>query len=197
MPLNEDVKKKVAKKIEEYEGRTNHMYLDPKGKVTIGVGHLIVNKAAVGSIILCITKNNVPSQIASMKEKEDEYDSILRQPTSHIASWYKRHTKLIMKKEDIESLLDNHILSFYQELTGIYQKSKGYHEDFDNFPENVQLALFDMIFNLGANQITKEFPGFNKALKACDWQTAAQESNRPDVNSARNNYVKQLLTSTK
>lgn len=50
-----------------------------------------------------------------------------------------------------------------------------------------------MIFNLGATKITGSFPSFNKALKAGNWKKAATESNRPDVNAARNQYVKQLL----
>ena len=50
-----------------------------------------------------------------------------------------------------------------------------------------------MIFNLGATKITRSFPNFNTALKAKDWKKAATESNRPDVNLARNQYVKQLL----
>ncbi len=109
----------------------------------------------------------------------------------------KKHTKLIMKSETIDALLAKHIDSFYKELTGIYQKSKGYPDDFDKLPKNVQLALFDLIFNLGASQIVNKFKKFNKALKAKDWATAAKESNRPEISTDRNNYVKKLLTSVK
>ncbi len=44
MPLKATVKTEVEKKIEEYEGRYNHMYLDSKAKVTIGVGLRIVGE---------------------------------------------------------------------------------------------------------------------------------------------------------
>jgi hypothetical protein len=50
-----------------------------------------------------------------------------------------------------------------------------------------------MIFNLGNPRLTGRFPNFNKALKAEDWKKAAIESNRSDVELARNQYVKQLL----
>lgn len=100
-----------------------------------------------------------------------------------------------MKDSDINTQRDKHINSFYLELSRIYTKANGYTNDFDKLHKNLQLALFDMIFNLGATRIVKSFPNFNKALKAGDWKTAAKESNRPDVNAARNQYVKQLLTS--
>jgi GH24 family phage-related lysozyme (muramidase) len=197
MPLNEDVKQKVVKKLEEYEGRTNYMCLDSKGRVTIGVGHLIKSKSSVGSIDLCTTKNGVPAQLATMKEKEDEYDNISKQPIKYKAYWYKQHTKLVMKNEDIDALLDKHIESFYKELNGTYKKSAGYYDDFDNLSQEVQLALLDMIFNLGAKAIVKKFPNFDNAIKAGDWSKAAGESNRPEVNMDRNDYVKQLLSSVK
>ena len=100
---------------------------------------------------------------------------------------------MVIKDSDINLQRDKHINSFYNELTTLYKKSNGYTDDFDKLHNNVQLALFDMIFNLGASKIISSFPRFNKALKAGDWKKAATESNRPDVNAARNQYVKQLL----
>lgn len=53
-----------------------------------------------------------------------------------------------------------------------------------------------MIFNLGATRIVNRFPNFASALKARDWWKAAAESNRPDVNANRNDYVRNLLNTT-
>lgn len=33
-------------KLEKYEGKVNHMYLDSKGYVTVGVGHLVKDLAS-------------------------------------------------------------------------------------------------------------------------------------------------------
>lgn len=140
-------------------------------------------------------KNGVPAQLATLKEKEDEYDTIAKQPINYHASWYKKHTKLVMKKEDVQALFDKHIEEFYKELAATYGKSKGYTDDFDNLPQNVQLALFDMIFNLGAGKIVNTFSEFDKAIKAGDWKKAAQESKRNGISSDRNEYVKNLLNS--
>lgn len=197
MPLKSSVKTAVVKKLEEYEGRYDHMYLDTKSKVTIGVGHLIATKSAVSSITMYTVKDNLPSTLASLKQKQEEYDNIAKQKKNYKASWYKKHTKLVMKKTDIDKQRDKHIDTFYKELTNVYKKTNGYASDFDGMPENVQKALFDMIFNLGQTKLKNTFTKFNDAVKKEKWADAAKESNRPDVNSARNTYVKGLFNGVK
>ena len=98
-----------------------------------------------------------------------------------------------MKDAEIIRQLNKHIESFYKELTTLYKKSNGYYDDFDKLDKNVQMALFDMIFNLGAKKIVIKFPEFDKAIKSGDWKKAARECNRPQLNPERNNYVKAKL----
>lgn len=193
MPLSINIKTELSKNLYKYEGKFNHLYLDTKGKVTVGVGHLVANRVAISHVNLYKTKNKLPTQLATLPEKQAEYDKISRLPwgNRYGAATFKSHTSLIMKDTDINLLLDKHINSFYKELSNIYKKANGYPDDFDKLHKNVQLALFDMIFNLGATKIISSFPNFNKALKASDWKKAATESNRPDVSPARNQYVKQ------
>jgi len=194
MPLKSSLKIIVQRKLEEYEGNYNHMYIDSKGKVTIGIGHLIANKSAVVSIMLYKSKHGQPTMPASAKEKQDEYDNILKQRKNYKASWYKQFTTLVMKNTDINTQRDKHITIFYRELSGMYRKTNGFPKDFDAMPDEVQLALFDMIFNLGQTKLRTIFTKFNNAIKQEKWAEAAKQSNRPDVNSARNAYVKTLLT---
>jgi GH24 family phage-related lysozyme (muramidase) len=73
------------------------------------------------------------------------------------------------------------------------RKSNGYDNNFDDFPDEVQKALFDMIFNLGQTKLHSTFTKFNDAVKKEKWDDAAKQSNRPDVNAARNKYVKDLF----
>lgn len=195
MPLSINLKATLRKNITQYEGVFNHLYLDTKGKVTVGVGHLITNRVSISSVSLYTVKNNLPFKLASLAEKQAEYDKVVKLPWGqrYGANTFKQHTTLVMKDADITTLLDKHIDSFYKELIHIFKKTNGYPEDFDKLHDNVQLALFDMIFNLGASKIVTKFPSFNKALKAGDWKKAATESNRPDVSAARNQYVKQLF----
>lgn len=193
MPLDPQIRTTVQKKIEEYEGRVPHLYLDSVGRVTAGVGHLVANRAAVGSIALYKVTNGVPLSEASLGEKQVEYDKVAKQPKGYKASHYKQFTTLVMKDSDINALRDKHIDSFYKELTAIYTKAKGYTANFDDLPRGVQLALFDMIFNLGATKIVSTFVNFDKAVKAGDWVKAAEQSHRPQIGTARNAYVKQLF----
>jgi GH24 family phage-related lysozyme (muramidase) len=195
MPLAADVKAKVAKKIEEYEGKINHLYLDSVGKVTVGIGHLIPDRNSVTTVPLFHAKNGVATKPATPQEKQKEYDTIAKLNKGYKASWYGKHTTLLIKDSDITTQLNKHIASFYQELTNIYKKSSGYPDDFDKLPKNVQIALFDMIFNLGAHKIVNVFTSFDKAVKAGDWKKASQECNRPQLDPARNNYVKNLFLS--
>jgi GH24 family phage-related lysozyme (muramidase) len=197
MALRTEVKKELYINLEKYEGRFEHIYLDTKGRVTVGVGHLIPNRAAMGTLVFFKTKDGQITTVASLQEKQAEYDAVakLRWGQRYGAASFKPKTSLVMRSEHINQLLDRHIDSFYKELTNIYKKSNGYIDDFDNLHSNVQLALFDMIFNLGASKIVNVFPSFDTAIKKGDWKKAASEANRPDVSSARNQYVKQLLLS--
>lgn len=197
MALSLVIKNEVSSNIEKYEGRFNHLYLDTKGRVTVGVGHLVASRSAISSVPLYRIVNKIPTTIATIQERQAEYDNISKKPFGYqySASAFKKYTTLVMKDADIDKQRDNHIQNFYSELCAIFNKRNGYPDEFDNLPKNVQLALFDMIFNLGAVKIVRLFPNFNLALKAGDWKRAAIESNRPDVSPARNQYVRQLLNS--
>jgi hypothetical protein len=50
-----------------------------------------------------------------------------------------------------------------------------------------------MIFNLGANKLTNDFPKFNAAVNAKNWKTAATESHRNGVSDNRNTFVNDLF----
>lgn len=193
MPLHPAVKRQVVEKIEAYEGRVDHFYLDSVGKVTIGIGHLVSTRTAVSSIRMYVVKNGEAATIGSEQDKQSEYDNVLKQQAGYRASWYKQHTKLVMKHDDIDRLMDVHISSFYRNLINIYRRAGGYPGDFDEFPQKVQIALLDMIFNLGPRRLINGFPAMNGYIKAGNWSGAAQECNRPQVSLERNQYVRQLF----
>lgn len=57
-----------------------------------------------------------------------------------------------------------------------------------------RLALFDLIFNLGASRLRGQYPTMNGAIADLDWEKAAVESNRkPPISPVRNAYVRQLF----
>ncbi len=169
--------------MEKYEGKISHMYLDSKGYVTIGVGHLLKDLISAQKLNLK-KRNNTP---ASKDEIKLDYDAVKKQPKNRLASFYKRHTNLVLADTDINVLTDKHIDSFEGELKRIYS-------DFDSFPSEVRLALFDLIFNVGMTDLNNNWPSLKKAVKAKDWTTAATESSRKSpISAERNKYVKDLF----
>jgi len=195
MALHADVRKSLANKLEEYEGRIAHLYVDSVGRVTVGVGHMIAHRNDMAALAFMCGGCGAPTRAATLKEKQDEFDAMAKQPKGHRAGWYEKHSTLTMRDADINALLSAHIDSFHAKLAKAYTKAQGYPKDFDNLPQNVQLALFDLIFNVGPTGLTK-FTQFNKSLKEGDWKKAAEQCNRSQVSGARNEYVKKLLLTT-
>lgn len=195
MSLSPRLRQQIVHRLESYEGRVNHLYLDTVGKVTVGVGHLIPYRGAISRVDLYTVWNGVTGSMATFSEKQDEYDRVSAQPAGYRASWYRSATRLVMLDTTISRLRDEHVDTFHRELRAIYARKNGFAEDFDGFPETVQAALFDLIFNLGASRLMNTFPRFNQSIRASDWRTAAKESHRPQVSAERNRYVHQLFLS--
>ena len=167
----------------KYEGNIPHMYLDSKGYVTVGIGHLLstVQNAQKLPFVDKDGKKATSEQIAA------DYNMIAKQPKGHYAPNYRRFTKLHLKNDDILSGVNNHIKKFESNLTVNYP-------GFNAFPIEAKLALFDMGFNLGVKGLKTKFPNMNRAISKKDWLTAAKESHRkPPVAEARNDYVKWLF----
>ena len=65
-------------------------------------------------------------------------------------------------------LLDNDIGRCIKELEGVF-------DDFSELPENIQIALIDMIFNLGKTRFLK-FKNMIQAIKDRDFKRASEEA---------------------
>ena len=176
-------KQELRQKLAKYEGTVFHMYLDSNGYVTVGVGHLINTVADAQKLSFIDEKTK---KKATADEIKTDFETVSKQQKKKRASFYKPHTKLVLEQADIDDLTNEHIDNFYKELKKIYS-------DFDDYPEEARLALFDMIFNLGMTALRKEWPKFNEEIKIKDWRKAADESHRPDVSAERNMYVKDLF----
>lgn len=105
------------------------------------------------------------------------------------ASWYANKTKVRIPDKVIDQRLDAKIAEFKQYLNNIFP-------DVNEFPPNVQLALLDMVYNLGPTNLVKKFPNFCKAIRERRWMDAAKESRRGAISPARNEFVATLLRSS-
>ena len=104
------------------------------------------------------------------------------------AIFYKTITDLRMTLDVAISLADRHVMSDYAALQDIYP-------GFDSFPQDVKLALFDMIYNLGAGRGNgahhratglRAFTTMNSAIARRDWRGAASSCTRVGPPPQRN-----------
>lgn len=190
-PLSANQRATLKRNIEKYEGRVSHMYRCTEGKVTIGIGHMIKDIGAAKKLSFV---NRATGKIATSAEIENDFNEVMKRPygLSEMAEDFKPYTKLDMKTFDIEQQVSRHISSFESELKSLYGKDK-----FSSFPDDVKLALFDMIFNLGMTNLKNKFPKFNKHIANSDFKKAAQESSRTKISDDRNSYVRKLLSDSK
>ncbi len=179
-------KQTLRKKLEEYEGKIEHMYKDTKGFITVGIGHILKD---LGAAQVLDFVHRTTNKKATKDEIKIDFETIKKQRSGLFAPLYKKHTKIKLTSITIDQLTNKHIDSFESELKQVYGAAK-----FKKFPSEVKLALFDMIFNLGMTELRTGFPKLNKNIKAKDWAKAAKESRRKDVALARNKYVKNLLS---
>ena len=63
---------------------------------------------------------------------------------------------------------------FYNDIDNILDNIYAIFPDFDNLPEEVQLILLNMNFQMGLNGLSK-FKNMRAAIDNQDWQTAADE----------------------
>ena len=202
--LDFQFKKKLKAALIKYERSIPYLYQDSIGQVTIGVGHLVDMEAKAVALKLCRRSDQNPATADEKKaawhavKNENRHYVDVRDHKHHVygAKHYETSSALYMKEVDIDALTEAHIVEFHRYLKRAFSRSNGYLADFDDMPDNVRLALFDMMFNMGPTRFPKNWPTFVEALKAGNWSEAALRSNRPQVNAERNAYVRSLLLST-
>jgi GH24 family phage-related lysozyme (muramidase) len=187
----------------KFEKSVPYLYQDSIGQVTIGVGHLVEPEVKV--IPLKLYRRSDQKQ-ATLDEKKAAWQAVkkanrhytgAKDHKQHVygAGHYEKIAPLFMRDADIDVLTEDHTVEFHGYLRRAFTRQHGYLTEFDDMPENVRLALFDMMFNMGPTRFPKPWHKFTAALKQGDWKEAAARSNRPQVNAERNAYVRDLLES--
>jgi lysozyme len=64
--------------------------------------------------------------------------------------------------------------AFEQDIQTTMSECRILYEDFDDLPEEVQLIIANMMFNMGRPRLSK-FKGMKRGVDARDWNTAADE----------------------
>lgn len=175
----------VIERTKRFEGVINHMYLDSKGFVTVGVGYLLPNADSASKLTFVLKSNGNP---ATKTEKESDWNTISQQEKNHQPAYYDQFAKLKLNQEDINTYLDQKLQSCEKELMNLFTES-----EYSHYPQKAQEALLDMIFNLGLTQFINKFPNLVNAVKKKDWKTAANECHRLGISESRNNEIKELF----
>ncbi len=192
--------------LRKHEGALDYFYRDSVGQVTIGVGHLVPTEAAAALLHLAHRNDGKPASptevIAAFRAVKNETFKHTGAKDHKVHVWGAHHYKglagasnIFMPRQEMDRLLDRHIDEFYRDLKRDFTVTHGYRHAFDELPENARLALFDMIFNLGATKFPSGWPGLVRALKQENWREAARQSRRPQLSASRNQYVHDLLLS--
>lgn len=171
--------------IKRGEGCISHMYLDTVGKVTIGVGNMLPTSEAATK--LPFIKRDTGA-VATVAEIRTEFESVACREPAKRASSYKQYTKLDLTDDTINELLDRRIAEFESGLRRDFS-------DYESYPDAVKLSLMDMAFNLGNSGLVNKFPTFTSAALARNWTVCAQECRRNGISDARNEEIKELLSS--
>lgn len=172
----------IDKSLKIFEGNTDFLYLDSKGKVTVGVGFMLPDENSA----LAFPFLDFDDNPASDEQKRAEWRTVHALATGHSAGWYEDSTNLYLSDDFIESHLQSLVAESFNELTRIYP-------DFCKYPSAARVALQDMIYNLGMTKLNENFPSLKAAVNRQDWVTAAAESHRKGPNEDRNNAVRDLF----
>lgn len=178
-PSFDEIKRLVA----PFEGNLPHMYVDTKGFVTVGIGNMLPNAKAAQQLAFV---NRTTKNSATEVEIATDFDNVAKQPKARAARWYRQFTALDLPDAQVNRLFQNRIDEFRGQLRRAYPK-------YDSYPNDAQLALLDMAFNLGVGAVKKKWPKLNEAIDKLDWAAASERCERPEANAIRNASVTALF----
>ncbi len=158
----------LTKHLEEFEGALTHMYLDPNGNVTIGVGHKLESVEDAFSL-------NYESQPDDAAIRRD-FEAVVRVGRLPNPEDYAAVTELRIDEFEYLELLDRDMKEKLLELKGRFPR-------FSTYPELVQRGMMDLVFNMGTAKFYGQFTRFRRALKIRNWARVAAESRRSELDA--------------
>lgn len=165
----------------KHEGSEQHMYLDGRDNVTVGVGHLCATSAEAARLPFVHASFNRPAS-----EGEICFGwACLKYQSPNLSKKIRTYAKLVLEQEDVAVLLQS-------DLIDVLNKTRLMFPDFDGFPAPARQAIVDMVFNLGGLQA---FPLLKDAIEHQDWNAAAAQCIRRGIGQQRNLDTQQLFLS--
>ncbi|MDD4519770.1 MAG: hypothetical protein PHI50_02665 [Alphaproteobacteria bacterium] len=190
---NEKVIDEYLNKLVNLEGFEKHPYLDTKGLITLGVGHMIPTEKKFKEIAW-VNKDNTPAtkeQINLAYNKLKSYKCIQAESCNNTAASYEAKTNIYLPKGKAEEIFKNDLLPKYDTLVKIVP-------NFEKMPVEMQMAILDLSYNYGFNM-----PRLIEAAKANNFKQICDEElsistdkitskNVKNYIMERNNYKRNL-----
>ncbi len=172
------------------EGNVPHMYADSIGVVTVGIGHAIFQPQ--GAHRLPFVRKDTGTA-ATQPEIDKDYNAVFG-TTNHVASFFDALTDLELSQADIDSLVQADFNTHIQIADAFFS--------LDQLPQPVQIALFDLAFQVGGGKGLikgKTYTDLQDALRRRDWARAGHEMDvnlppTPQRNLARLNETSKAAT---
>ncbi|MEA1650953.1 hypothetical protein UAJ10_18260 [Nitrospirillum sp. BR 11164] len=190
---------KIRANLARWEGEILWMYLDTEGLVTVGCGTMLPTAESAAALpfynkntFQAVSKSDIESAWKALAAGKDEQKKASHK---HAAAYYRDKTDLLIQQQTADDLLDVHINADHLHLKLIYS-------NFDNFPDDAKIALFDMIYNLGAGHGKTRhhratglmaYSNMNHAVNSGNWAEAAKCCFRHGISAERNRQTAALF----
>ena len=177
------------------------MYLDDEGLVTVGFGTMLATANEAAAVNFQYDKDGA---LATEPDIIAAYNVVHAGSAAQKAAapenkfpprYYEKVTDLRIAFATASLLRDTHIDADYIQLKLIYP-------EFDNFPDDAKVALFDMIYNSGAGHSKmrhhrsiglRAFATMNADINRANWRDAAKKCQRRGISATRNQFVARLF----
>jgi GH24 family phage-related lysozyme (muramidase) len=162
-----------------------YMYKDSENFVTVGIGHLL-RDANMAKVVPFVERGT--NKTAHENHRINAFNKVKNSPISGQAgaSAFEPLTNIVISEADAISLAESDMDEFIRIL-----RSRMNFPEFDTYPETAKMGLLDMAYTSGVEGIKNIFPNFTLGVRHRDWNFAADQSNRPQISSQRNQTVHQ------
>jgi GH24 family phage-related lysozyme (muramidase) len=192
---------RIRDDLDTWEQPIRWMYLDSQGLVTVGCGTMLTDSAAAKRVSFV---HNKTGQAATPAEIEAAWNSLQSGAAAQksaspskkfTAKHYEDKTDVRITEASAQALRDDHVEADYVELKKIYLQ-------FDTFPDDAKVALFDMIYNVGPGRDMtrhhrasglRNYASMNAAINGGKWSLAADRCLRHGIAPQRNRMTADLF----
>ncbi len=162
-----------------------YMYKDREENVTVGIGHLLKNPD-MAKVVPFVERGT--NKTAHENHRINAFNKVKNSKISGQAGHlnFKPLTNIVISEADAVCLAGDDMNEFIRIL-----RSTMNFPEFDTYPETAKMGLLDLAYTTGVEGIKNKFPNFTLAVRHRDWNFAADQSNRPQISSQRNQTAHQ------